>query len=108
MAMSLGGDLYEAVKRGLTKGHHYKNMLEENPDLRGKAKAPFVRRHFNTLHKFNPEYASDPNVAGSYIRQNLTLESDDISAIHSLVRARRDIQGARQLQGVPMFRPSEV
>lgn len=103
VAMSIGGDMYEAVKRGLTKGRHYKAMLEENPDLRDKAGIPFVKRHFNTLHKFNPEYASDPNVAGSYVRQNMQLQSDDISAIHALVKARRDIQGARELRAMPAF-----
>lgn len=101
VAMSLGGDMYEAVKRGLTKGRHYKNMLEANPELRAKGNLPFVKRHFNTLHKFNPEYASDPHVAGSYIKGNIDLESDDIGAIHNLVKARREIQQARQMPQGP-------
>lgn len=97
IALNLGGDMYEAVKRGLTKGRHYKAMLEANPELRAKGNLPFVKRHFNTLHKFNPEYASDPHVAGSYIKSNVDLESDDIGAIHSLVKARAEIQKARQM-----------
>lgn len=101
VALSLGGDMYEAVKRGLTKGRHYKNMLEANPELRAKGNLPFVKRHFNTLHKFNPEYASDPHVAGSYIKGNVDLESDDIGAIHSLVQARKHIMDARRMPQGP-------
>lgn len=108
VALNLGGDLYEAAKRGLTKGRHYKKMLEANPDLRGKAKTPFVRRHFNTLHRFNPEYAGDPNVAGSYVRQNMEMATDDLNGIHALVKARRDVQSARALTQANPFKQIDL
>ena len=76
-------------------------MLGANPTLRVKGNLPFVKRHFNTLHKFNPEYASDPHVAGSYIKSNIDLESDDIGAIHSLVQARKHIMDARRMPQAP-------
>lgn len=108
IAINLGGDMYEAVKRGLMKGRRYKKMLEENPDLRGKANNAVVQRHFNTLHRFNPEYASDPYVAGSYVRQNMDLQSDDLGALHSLVKARNDIRNAQSLRPMPLYKPPDV
>lgn len=108
VALNLGGDMAEAVKRGLTKGRDYKNMLEANPDLRGNSKSPFVKRHFNTLHRFNPEYAGDPYVAGSYVRQNMEMATDDLQGIHALVKARRDVQGARALSGANPFKQIDI
>ena len=78
-------------------------MLKENPDLRGASRNPLVKRHFSTLHRFNPEYASDPNVAGAYVRQNIAMATDDINAIHSLVKARKDVRDARSLRPFATF-----
>jgi hypothetical protein len=98
-AMGVGSgiahDLYGEIKHGLTKARHYKNMMDKNPQLKNYP-AQTVHDAFSTLHKFNPEYASDPMVAGTFVRNAAERERIDVSEIHGLVKARSDSAKARQ------------
>src|SRR6185295_1489676 len=58
---------YDAVKGSIDKARHYKQMMEHNEDLATKD-PKIIQRAFNTLHKFNPGYASDPLVSGQFVR----------------------------------------
>ena len=97
IALALAGDLYEAAKRGLTKGRDFRNMLEENPDLKAPSKAAKVKATFSTLHRLNPEFAGDPRVAGSYVRQSIEIPGSELQTAKDLVKARTDMQRARDL-----------
>ena len=99
VALALAGDMFDALKRGITKGHNYRKMLSDNPDLNGDD--PDVIRNFNTLHRFNPEYSADPNVAGAYVRQAKQF-SGDIGMVHGLTQARQNVRGARKLPAVAL------
>lgn len=103
IAHSLAGDLYDALKRGLTKTRNYKAMVEANPDLHDRA-AKDVQNAFSTLHTFNPDFAADPHVAGSYVRQQLTLAGDsgqvDLHTLTSLVGARKNLSDVKKLPSV--------
>ena len=54
--------------------------------------ARMVQRHFDTLHKFNPEYASDPMVAGTYVQSSLDYARPNIETLNNVVKARADLQ----------------
>ena len=96
--------MYDSIKRGLTKSRNYKKMLKANDDLSGSD--PSVKANFETLHRFNPEYSADPNVAGGYVRHAKQFPSD-IGMVHGLVSSRKAIRDSRALRPmqVPMDRP---
>lgn len=80
------------LKRDLEKARYYKTMLEHNPELKGQGvDSKMVQRHFNTLYKFNPEYATDPMVAGTYVVNSLEMARPNLDMINNMVRARKDI-----------------
>lgn len=97
IALALAGDLYESAKRGLTKGRDFKAMLKANPDLASASKAARVKSSFGTLHRFNPEFAKDPNVAGSYVRNSIDMPGSELASAKDLVSARAQSQNAKQL-----------
>lgn len=88
IAMALAGDMYVAAKRGLTKSRYYKNMLDANPELR-KLPAKDVQNAFNILHQFNPEYASNPTVAGSFVTQQANYPQFDTKVLGELVSSHK-------------------
>lgn len=104
VAATLAGDMYDSIRRGLTKTRNYKKMLANNEDLSGTD--PSVKANFETLHRFNPEYSADPNVAGGYVRHAKQFPSD-IGMVHGLVSSRKAIRDSRALRPltVPIDRP---
>lgn len=79
-----------AAKGSIQKSVNYKKMIEENPDLR-EADPNVTQKAFNTLHKFNPDYASDPMVAGTFVKNVVDQERIDIGTVNSLVQARKNL-----------------
>lgn len=50
------------------KATAYKSMLQENPHLSDQTVDPVLtQRYFNTLYRLNPELATDPMVAASFV-----------------------------------------
>lgn len=99
IATSLAGDAMDAVKRGITKTRNYRGMLRENPDLQKHPMgAKAVQGVFSTLHRFNPEFAGDPLVAGTFVRNHLnsaTGTSIDLGSLNSLVGARKNLSDVK-------------
>lgn len=54
-----------------TKASDYKKMLGSNPDLREyqQSNPSQFKQHYSSLRSINPQFASDPTVAGTYMRQ---------------------------------------
>lgn len=54
-----------------TKGRHHKQMIEANPDLAEAQQADptTFNQHYSSLRNLNPVFASDPVVAGAYMRR---------------------------------------
>ena len=52
------------------KEEAYNNMLDTHPDLAERDQSK-VRLHFDSLFHFSPMYATDPLMAGEYVRQNM-------------------------------------
>jgi hypothetical protein len=96
IAYSLAGDMYDAVKRGISKTRNYRTMLEANPDLKDLPAAN-VQKAFATLHRFNPEFAGDPTVAGSFVRRQAQFPEFDTNQLANLVGARKNLSDLKKL-----------
>jgi len=61
----------QKVMGAITKRHNFNQMLGQNPDLaEARADDPKTFNNFyNSFHRLNPEFASDPTVSGTYMRQ---------------------------------------
>ena len=79
---------FGGVADQVQKAKSYKKMVADNPKLQ-EADPNVVQKAFNTLHKFNPQYASDPLVAGTFVQNVVDQERLDIGTVKSLVDARR-------------------
>lgn len=96
IAYSLAGDMFDALKRGITKSRNYKAMLNANPDLK-ELPAQDVQKAFSALHRFNPDFASEPTVAGSFVRRSATLQEFDPKMLTELVGARKNLSDLKKL-----------
>ena len=96
IAFSLAGDMFDAAKRGITKSRNYRSMLKENPDLK-ELPAEHVQKAFSALHRFNPEFAGDPTVAGSFVRRQAQLGEFDAQQLTNLVGARKNLTDIKKL-----------
>lgn len=102
IALALAGDLYDAAKRGITKGRDYKAMMQNNPHLQDLP-AKEVQKAFSVLHRFNPEFAGDPTVAGAWVGRQARVgmmdvgQYADLPSLKSLVDARKNIADTRKI-----------
>lgn len=85
------------------KAKSFENMLEYNPNLR-KVDSKKLHAAFNTLHKFNPEYASDPLVASEFVNQAVSVNTMPLQMVNQVVQAKKQIVDsqpkARQIMDV--------
>lgn len=61
----------QKVYLAATKKSRFESMLKSNPDLHEhqQANPQQFDEHYNSLYRMNPRFASDPVVAGAYMRQ---------------------------------------
>jgi len=111
IAMALAGDMYEAARRGITKGRNYKAMMEANPQLQ-KMPAKEVQKAFSVLHRFNPEFSADPTVAGAWVKSRVDLGSPelygDTTMLKSLVDSRKNISDTKKLSPFKLERDKKM
>lgn len=93
-AANVVADLYESGKDAIMKSIRYKRMIDANPDL-AQMDASKVQSAFSTLHKFNPHYASDPSVAGTFVKQHIHQEGVDFNTLKNVVDAGKSLRPAR-------------
>lgn len=80
-------DALGAAKDAVSKSRGFKSMVEGNPDL-NKMDRNKVQTYYNTLHRFNPEMASDPFVAGAWVRKIKEYDYVDPKTVGDLIQAR--------------------
>lgn len=83
---------YEAVAGKLGKAKAYQEMMEARPELKDRDPKA-VQRAFDSLYRFNPAYAKDPLVAGSFVDSVASSERLDLGAVNALVSARKSMEG---------------
>ena len=72
--------LHDAIADPLRRRKYMKNMLEDNPQLK-RENPKEVGRAFNTLYTFNKRMASDPLVAGSFLRRALQFREEGVQPV---------------------------
>lgn len=97
LAGSVATDLYDAAKRALTKGTSFKRMMDFNPALSAYKKEE-VRRAFETMHRFAPEFTADPNLGGQVINRMVELPQDNANLIMQLINANKNVADTRRNQ----------
>lgn len=101
IAVSLASDLYDAIKRGMTRTKSFDNMLKVNPELKKKPKNE-VKQLFGVLHRVAPGLAGNPTIAASFVHNQMALESGvDIQTVKTLIDAQK---GLSQSGGLNMVR----
>jgi hypothetical protein len=83
---------YEAVAGKLGKAKAYNEMVEARPELKDRDPKA-VQRAFDSLYRFNPSYAKDPLVAGSFVDSISSSERLDLGTVNALVSARKGMEG---------------
>lgn len=102
IALALAGDMYDAAKRGITKGRDYKAMMQANPPLQ-KMPAKEVQKAFSVLHRLNPEFAGDPTVAGAWVGRQVNITSmqpdeyGNVTALKPLIDARKTLSDVKKI-----------
>ena len=91
-----GVGIYHAAKKtiqAVSKRRDFDEMMRSNPDLRQMHRDNPIQfnRHYSSLRALNPEFAAEPTVAGTYMRQ-MALNPDSAGkVIVESVGARRGI-----------------
>lgn len=88
-------DLYDAAKRGLTKGRNFNRIMEANPNLKREVDPKSLRMAYNTLHRYAPDFTADPLVGGALLKQVSELPQMSHKTIVELIGARKDINDAK-------------
>ena len=97
LAGAVAGDLYDAAKRGLTKGTNLKRILSHNPELqRGDKKA--LINSFNTLHRYAPDFTADPMLGGQVLSRMIELPHDQLNLVKDLLSSRKTLVESKKNQ----------
>ncbi len=83
-----------SVTDGLAKGKNFRAMMETTPEL-GEMDRVKVQKAFNTLQKFAPSLASDPSVAGTWVRRTADYDMIDHKSVSELIKAEKDLSQTR-------------
>lgn len=97
---ALASDLYDAARRGLTKDRNFKRIMEMNPGLKNQVDDPKrLRTAFDTLHRYAPDFTSDPSLGGSVLKSMVNLpEGSEANFISSLISSRSTLVNTRRSQ----------
>jgi len=106
-ATDYSGKLVDAVKNKVHKAKSFETMIDKNPHL-SDADPGAVEDAFNTLYRFNPAYAEDPLVAGTFVKNILDQERVDIGTVSNLVGAHKQLTDANKRRSGKEFFMSKV
>lgn len=70
----------DSIVSPLHKKRSFNKMMKDNPGLK-KESPRDLKRAFNTLHRFNPKMASDPLVAGSFMKRTMQFKDEGIQPV---------------------------
>lgn len=94
-AAAAGRAVVEGFQAKRQKEKDFERMLNRSPELKRHPNKQLVKDSFETLHKFNPAYASDPLVAAAFVKNTVDMERVHPSDINALVSAYKNIQDAK-------------
>lgn len=80
-------EAFDAAKGAVQKSRGFNQMMDQNPGLK-KMDRSKVQSIYGTLHRFNPEMAQDPFVAGAWVKRINEYDYVDPRTVGELVSAR--------------------
>lgn len=95
LAASVATDLYDAAKRGLTKGRNFKRIMDANPGLKKEVDPKALRMAYNTLHRFAPDFTGDPLVGGALLKQVAELPQMSHKTVIELIGAGKNLRESK-------------
>jgi hypothetical protein len=97
LAGSVASDLYDAAKRGLTKGRNFNRMMASTPDLKNFDKKD-LQNSFNTIHRFAPEMTADPILAANLVRGLAVSPENSVGFVKELLTSRKNLADSKGRQ----------
>lgn len=94
---TVASDLYDVAKRGLTSSGNFNRVMESNDALKEYDKKD-VRKAFDTLHRYAPEFTADPSVGGQLIHNMLQTPLNQHNLIKEFIGARKNLRDVRKSQ----------
>jgi len=92
---SISTDLYDAAKRGLTKGRNFDRIMDANPNLKRELDRKQMLMAFDALHRYAPDFTADPLIGGALLKQVAELPQMSHKTIIELIGARKDLLDAK-------------
>lgn len=89
-------DLYDAAKRGLTKGQNFKRIMDANPQFKGQKAQALAA--FNAVHRYAPELTADPLVGGSLMNAIIQMPDGAYNTIKDVAGIRKNLQDSKHRQ----------
>jgi hypothetical protein len=100
LGASMATDLYDAAKRGLTKGRNFQRVMEANPELKQFDKK-VLKSSFDTLHRYTPEFTADPILGGALMGAIVASPANAVSIVKDFTNARKNLIDAKHRQYSP-------
>lgn len=94
LGTAVATDLYDAARRGLTKGVNFRRIMEANPDLKSYD-SKRLRESFNTLHRYGSDLTADPLMGGSLLKALAGLEGNEHTLIRDVIKTRKEFLEAK-------------
>lgn len=88
---AIATDLYDAAKRGLSKGRNYQRIMEANPTLKRDVDRKSLSMAFDALHRYAPDFTADPLIGGALLKNIAELPNMSHKTIVELIGAQKNI-----------------
>lgn len=98
LGSAVASDLYDVVKRGLSRGRNFKNILNANPDLVKSFDKSQLRASFNVVHRYAPEFTADPTMGGAILHSLSQMPHSEHQIVEKLINARKNLIEAKRKQ----------
>lgn len=92
---ALATDLYDAARRGISKGSNFKRIMEANPTLKKEVDSKKLTMAFNAIHRFAPDFTADPMVGGALLRQVADLPEMSVKMMQDLISSQSSLNNAK-------------
>ena len=94
---AVAGDLYDAAKRGLTKGKNYRAIMASNPELKSLPPKD-LKNAYNTLHRYAPDFTADPSLGGQILKTMANLPENQYALVQQLLLSRKTLAESKKNQ----------
>ena len=88
---AIATDLYDAAKRGLTKGRNYQRIMEANPHLKREVDKRSLSMAYDALHRYAPDFTADPLLGGALLKNIAELPNMSHKTIVELIGAQKNL-----------------